>query len=165
MLRFHRWKIAIAFFAMGCSGLFANPLPVAYVKTVTGDAWVHTSGQMVKATLGTAIFKGSLLKTSTASSLGITFTDNTVMSFGSNTELTVDEYLYTPSQNQLGLNVSLAKGTLNYVSGIIAKLKPESVKVKTTTGIIGVRGTQFVAQVEPVEHVEPVKSVEAQVGE
>jgi hypothetical protein len=37
------------------------------------------------------------------------------------------------------------------VSGVIAKLKPEAVTVKTPTGIIGVRGTQFVALVEDVK--------------
>jgi hypothetical protein len=65
--------------------------------------------------------------------------------------LTVDEYLYDPAQNQLKLGTSLARGTLNYVSGVIAKLKPEAVAVKTPTGIIGVRGTQFVARVEDVK--------------
>jgi len=32
---------------------------------------------------------------------------------------------------------------------VIAKLKPESVTIKTPTGMIGVRGTQFLAKVDP----------------
>jgi len=74
-----------------------------------------------------------------------------VMAFGPDTELTVDQYLYAPAQGQLQLGASLLKGSLNYVSGVIAKLKPEAVTVKTPTGIIGVRGTQFVAKVEDVQ--------------
>jgi len=31
---------------------------------------------------------------------------------------------------------------------VIAKLKPEAVSVKTPAGIIGVRGTRFLAKVE-----------------
>ena len=73
------------------------------------------------------------------------------MSFGPDTELTVDEYLYAPAQGQLQLTTKLARGSLNYVSGVIAKLKPEAVQVKTPTGIIGVRGTQFVARVEDAQ--------------
>ena len=42
----------------------------------------------------------------------------------------------------------LTKGTLNYVSGAIAKISPEAVAVKTPTGTIGVRGTQFVVKVD-----------------
>ena len=91
---------------------------------------------------------GSLLKTAPKATLGVTFKDNTVMSFGPDTELTVDEYLYAPAQNQFRLGTKLGKGTLNYVSGVIAMLKPEAVTVQTPSGIIGVRGTQFVVKVE-----------------
>lgn len=121
---------------------------VGYVKTVSGEAWVTTDGQRVKAVPGTGVQIGSQLKTLSQASLGVTFKDNTVMSFGPDTELTVDEYLYAPAQGQLKLGANLVKGSLNYVSGVIAKLKPEAVTVKTPTGIIGVRGTQFVAKVE-----------------
>lgn len=125
-----------------------NAHVVAYVKTVTGDAWVIANGSVTKAAAGVAIAKGNRLKTGSDASLGVSFIDNTVMSFGSDTELVVDEYLYAPNQSQFGLSVNLVKGTLNYVSGLIAKLKPESVTIKTPTGIIGVRGTQFVVRVE-----------------
>ena len=91
---------------------------------------------------------GSQIKTAPGGSLGVTFKDNTVMSFGPDTEMTVDAYLYAPAQGQLQLGTSLVKGSLNYVSGVIAKLKPEAVTVKTPSGIIGVRGTQFLAKVE-----------------
>ena len=122
--------------------------PVGYVKTVTGEAFVVTASQSVKAQPGTAVLLGSLLKTSKASSMGVTFKDNTLMSFGPDTEMTVDEYLYAPAEGDLKLSTRLTRGTLNYVSGVIAKLKPTAVTVKTPTGIIGVRGTQFVAKVE-----------------
>ena len=121
---------------------------VGFVKTVSGDAWVITTGQRVKAQLGTPVLLGSQLKTSKSATLGVTFKDNTLMSFGSDTELTVDEYLFAPTQGKLKLSASLNKGSLNYVSGVIAKLKPEMVTVKTPTGTIGVRGTQFLVNVE-----------------
>ena len=127
------------------------PAAVGYVKTVTGEAWVSTAGLRAKAAPGTPVMIGSQLKTLADASLGVTFKDNTVMSFGPDTELTVDEYLYAPAQGQLRLGTSLVKGSLNYVSGVIAKLKPEAVTVKTPTGIIGVRGTQFVAKVEDAQ--------------
>ncbi len=124
---------------------------VGYVKTVTGEAWVSTAGQRVKAQPGTPIQLGSQLKTLPGASMGIAFKDNTLMSFGPDTELTVDEFVYAPAQGQLRLDTRLVKGSLNYVSGVIAKLKPDAVSVKTPTGIIGVRGTQFVAKVEDAQ--------------
>ena len=126
----------------------AQTEPIGFVKTVTGDAWISTAGQRVKAQPGSAILLGSELKTAARSTMGVTFKDNTVMSFGPDTELTVDEYLYAPAQGQLKIGTRLGKGSLNYVSGVIAKLKPDAVTIKTPSGIIGVRGTQFVARVE-----------------
>lgn len=125
---------------------------VGSVKTVTGEAWVITAQQRVKAQVGTPVNLGSQLKTAKASSMGVTFKDNTLMSFGPDTEMTVDEFLFSPTQGQLKLGTRLDKGSLNYVSGLIAKLKPEAVTVKTPTGTIGVRGTQFLLNVD-----EPAK--------
>lgn len=126
----------------------AQQEPVGYVKTVVGEAWITTLGQRVKAELGTAVMIGSLIKTQPAASLGVTFKDNTVMSFGPDTEMTVDDYIYAPAQGQLKLATRMSKGTLNYVSGVIAKMNPEAVSIKTPLGLIGVRGTQFLLQVE-----------------
>ncbi|MDV7391826.1 FecR domain-containing protein, partial [Arthrospira platensis SPKY1] len=100
------------------------------------------------AAAGTPVFQGSSLRTGASSSLGVTFRDNTVMSFGPDTELTVDEYLYQPSQGKLKLGSRISKGTLNYVSGAIARIQPEAVSINTPTGTIGVRGTQFLLKVE-----------------
>lgn len=159
MPKLHWWRILALFSVLWWGGhgmvhasssaaATATATAVGYVKTTAGDVWITTQGQVVKAALGTAIFQGSRLKTGANSSLGIAFIDNTVISFGAETESVVDEYLYAPNQSQFGLGMNLVKGTLNYMSGLIAKLKPESVTIKTPTGIIGVRGTRFVARVE-----------------
>ena len=125
----------------------ADEAVIGYVKTVKGDALVINGDQQVKATVGTPIVSGSQLKTGPNASLGVTFKDNTVMSFGPDTELTVDEYLYAPNKGKLRLGATMAKGTLAYLSGAIAKIKPDAVSVKTPTGTIGVRGTHFVLKV------------------
>ena len=104
--------------------------------------------QVGRGCSGAPVFQGSSLRTGPASALGVTFRDNTVMSFGPDTELTVDEYLYQPTQNQGRLGTRISKGTLNYVSGAIARVRPDAVSVTTPTGTIGVRGTQFLLKVD-----------------
>jgi hypothetical protein len=126
----------------------AEDAPIGYVKTTTGEAYVTSGGIKTQAKAGTPVFVGSQLKTGVQSSLGVTFKDETVMSFGPDTELTVDEYLYAPSQGKLKLGSKLAKGSLNYISGVIAKLQPDAVTVTTPTGTIGVRGTHFAIKIE-----------------
>lgn len=122
---------------------------IGFVKTVSGKAAVIDAGKQINAQVGTPIRIGNTLKTGPDSSMGVTFKDNTVMSFGPDTELTVDEYLYAPGKGQLKFSTSLLKGSLQVVSGVIAKLKPQSVTMKTPTGIIGVRGTRFLVKVKP----------------
>jgi hypothetical protein len=121
---------------------------IGFVKLVSGEATVSTDGKATKARVGLPVYEGSLLKTTASGSMGVTFKDETVMSFGPNTELVVDQYLFNPKQGKLKLNAKLARGSLNYVSGTIAKLQPEVVSVTTPVGTIGVRGTQFVVAVE-----------------
>lgn len=154
------WPLVSGLMLLSILVLLAVPLvaraqgaaePVGYVKTVTGDAWVITNGESARAQPGTAVMTGSQLKTGNKASLGLTFKDDTLMAFGPNTELLVDEYLYEPAQGKLKLSTRLLKGTLNYLSGVIAKLQPDAVTIKTPTGIIGVRGTQFVAKVEDAQ--------------
>ena len=122
---------------------------IGFVKTVSGEASVTDAGRPVQARVGTPIRLGSVLKTGTTGSLGVTFKDNTVMSFGPDTEVVVDEYLYGPGKDDLKFGATVTRGTLNLVSGSIAKLKPEAAALRTPTGTIGVRGTQFVVKVEP----------------
>jgi len=130
------------------TAVHADEAPIGYVKTASGEAFVVTATKAVAATAGTPVFQGSRLRTGPQGSLGVTFKDETVMSFGPDTELTVDEYLYAPSQGKLKLGSRLAKGSMNYLSGVIAKLRPDAVTVDTPSGTIGVRGTHFAVKVE-----------------
>lgn len=144
-----RSAVVSALALLVCAGpaVAQDKVPVGYVKNVKGTATVTTDGQVVQAQPGTPLHQGSALKTDAQSSMGVMFKDNTMMSFGPNTVLTVDEYLYEPREGQLKLGARMGKGTLNYVSGVIAKLQPEAVTIKTPTGLIGVRGTQFLLKV------------------
>lgn len=126
----------------------AQTAPVGNVKTLTGSASVMTHGTTVSAVPGTPIYQGSTLRTDADSSLGVTFNDETLMSFGPNTTLVVEAYLYAPVEGKFKLSTRLARGSLNYVSGVISKLQPDAVSVQTPNGIIGVRGTQFLVRVE-----------------
>jgi hypothetical protein len=122
--------------------------PIGYVMKVSGEASVTSDGRAVPAVVGTPVMQGSTLRTGAAGTLGVTLKDNTVMSFGPNSELRVDEFLFAPARNELKLTANITRGTMNFISGVIAKLKPEAVQVQTPTGTIGVRGTHFLVKVD-----------------
>lgn len=137
--------IFILFELIGQSSIAAEN-NIGYIKNAEGEAAVMIGNETVNAKPGTPVRLGNILKTGEHGSLGVTFKDNTLMSIGHNTEVVVDEYLYAPAHDDLKLVATLTKGTLHYISGIIAKLKPEAVTLVTPTGTIGVRGTNFVVK-------------------
>ena len=121
---------------------------IGYVKTLNPKAFLVKDNRTEEAKVGSPIYAGWVIKTDANGSLGLSLKDNTVLSFGPDTEFEVSHFLFQPAENQLQLHMRLLKGTLQYISGVIAKLKPDNVKLKTPAGIIGVRGTRFVIKVE-----------------
>lgn len=141
-------RIFVALLAFLANCAWADSTPVGTVKTVSGDALIVTAGSPVKAALGVPVYLGSQLRTGPKSSLGIVFNDATVTSIGAQTELTIDEYLFQPAPDKQKFAAKLLKGSMNYLSGAIAKLNPASVRLQTPTGTLGVRGTQLLALVD-----------------
>ena len=88
------------------------------------------------------------LRTGADGALGITLKDDTRVSLGPNSEVRVDRFLYAPAEGSLGLVLNFVRGVAAYVSGHIAKLAPESIRLETPAAIIGVRGTTLAVRVE-----------------
>jgi hypothetical protein len=74
--------------------------------------------------------------------------DESRVSLGPNSELTLSAFAYAPSEGRLALALRMARGMLSYVSGRIAALMPEAVKLETPSSVIGVRGTHALVKVD-----------------
>ncbi len=122
--------------------------PIGYVKTVSGEATIERDGSRAAAVPGAPVYRNDRLATGDDGTLGVTLTDSTRLSLGRNSELTLAHFEFVPSQNELGFVARLTRGTLLYVSGIIAKLSADSVAVETPVATIAVRGTRFLVRVE-----------------
>jgi len=122
---------------------------IGYVKTMSGKASVVRTGAEHPLAVGSALYEDDLIKTAAESSLGVTMKDGTMLSAGPETELLLDKYAYAPKSGQMGFVARVSQGTLDFVSGMLGKLAPESVAIETPTGVIGMRGTHFVVRVAP----------------
>ena len=125
-----------------------EPEVIGFLKVVEGDVRVLTAGGEEMGRPGTALHVGSTIVTGANGSAGLTLKDNTLLSLGPGSRLSIDEYRFAPASGLLGLVATISKGTLEYVSGVIAKLRPGSVSIRTPTGTIGVRGTRFLVRVD-----------------
>ncbi|WNJ99851.1 FecR family protein [Thalassospiraceae bacterium LMO-JJ14] len=72
----------------------------------------------------------------------ITLIDDSLLSLGDNSELTIDEMIYAPGKKGRGV-LTLAKGVFRMVSGKINKHDGGTLTLKTPIATIGVRGTDF----------------------
>lgn len=121
---------------------------VASIKTVQGEAKVIRGGKSGSLKAGDRVYRNDRLKTGSDGSLALIFKDDTMVSIGPASEVVVKEFLFSPAQGKLSFVTRLLKGTAAYVSGIIGKLSPESVRFETPVGTIGVRGTTFAVSIE-----------------
>ena len=139
---------AATFLGASAGMALATGEPVGYVKNVSGEVQVINDGATVRAAVGSPVAAGSTLKTAANASVGVSLRDNTLLSLGPNTEFKLNEFAFDPGEGKLSLASRLARGTLDYVSGVIARLRPEAVSVETPSGTLGVRGTHFAVKVE-----------------
>lgn len=125
---------------------------VGQVKTAKGSVHVERDGKLLPASVGMPIRQADSLVTGADGAVGVTFSDNSLLSTGPNSVLVVDRYNFDSTTHAGHFDASLKKGTLAVVSGKMVKQSPDAMKVRTPAAIMGVRGTEFIVQVE-----EPAK--------
>lgn len=125
-----------------------EPSEAGRVRVTSGTAFIVRSGQTLPAQAGQSVFEGDRLRTGADGSLGITFRDDTRLSLGPGTNVDVAQYAFAPAEGRLGLMLSVLRGAVAYVSGRLAKLAPDSVRLETPAAIVGVRGTSLAISVE-----------------
>ena len=135
--------------SIGGEVAFADPSStIATVQKVGGMATVIREGRTISAKIGLEIYQNDTLRTGSEGSIGVVFNDETLLSLGPESVLVIDEFVFAPRQAKFSIAIRMVKGTFAYLSGLIAKLAPESAQIKTPTSSIGIRGTKFVARVE-----------------
>ena len=116
---------------------------IGQVKVVKGTVTIERGGQPIPASVGTPVQAGDIVRTAPNASVGITMVDDTLLSAGANSVLTLDRLDYDPAAPSGRLDATLRAGTLAVVSGRIAKQSPEAMTLRTPLAILGVRGTEF----------------------
>jgi hypothetical protein len=116
---------------------------IGIVRNSAGEAAITREGSVLPASEGTKLFAGDTLSTGSDGSLGVILRDDSTLSLGPGSSFVIQKFLFSPAEGKFGLLVRLTRGTMAYLSGLIGKLSPESVRIETPTASIGVRGTRF----------------------
>ena len=101
-----------------------------------------------KLITGSKIYFGDTIIVSEQSNAQILLLDETALTIGEKSELTIDDFVYDP-QTKVGKIVSNIKvGTVRVITGEISKQNPDNLEVNIPTGSIGARGTEFIVVTE-----------------
>jgi hypothetical protein len=141
--------IAICFLFICYLGMAMAAEPGAgFVKNVSGQASIERNNVSVAAKVKDELQENDILVTGSSGSMGIILQDNSVMSIGSNTRFVISKFIFDPANGKLSFVAQIKKGTVVYLTGLIAKLNRSGVRFETPTAVCGVRGTHVAIKVD-----------------
>jgi hypothetical protein len=118
------------------------------VKVASGAAFVVREGRPMPAAPGQMLLEADVLRTGADGRLGVTLNDDTRVSLGPVSEVRLDRFAFASSGGSMQLVLKFVRGVAAYVSGRIAKLSPDAIRLETPSAIVGVRGTTLAVRVD-----------------
>ena len=143
--------LALAAFALGFP-LAAQATAVGRFVQVEGSVDLMKGGKApaVPVKVQDEVQQGDAVRTKSLSRAQIRFVDDTVLTLAPESRVAIDEYVYDASKSQRQATVEVFRGMVHFlVSKILQTEKPDFI-MKTHTGVLGVRGTGWYAQLTPL---------------
>jgi hypothetical protein len=138
----------LAFVLVAALPALSQPAAAGRIKIASGAAFIVRESALIPAQAGLVVFQADTLRTGSDGHLGVTLKDATRVSLGPSSEVRLDLFLYAPADGRFGLVLKVARGTVAYVSGQIARLSRDTIRLETPETILGIRGTHLVIRVE-----------------
>ncbi|WP_423455244.1 FecR family protein [Ottowia sp. VDI28] len=138
---------------LACAGASAQEPPSSITpsddrqgtfKAVQGEVTLIRADVRRAAVVGGGFSRADRLVTGADSAASLKLEDGTILSVGPDSTLELEDFAFDATTQEGNMAVKLLRGTLRVVTGLIAKLTPEKVSVRTPTAVIGVRGTDFI---------------------
>lgn len=141
--------IIFCFAVIWCAvSVSADETKIGFVKNASGQAFISRGQTLIPAKENINLLATDDLITGADGSLGVIFQDNSVLSLGPKLRISLREFSFDTVEKKLSFVAKIQKGTLVYLTGLIAKLNPNAVRFETPTAVCGVRGTHFAIKVD-----------------
>jgi hypothetical protein len=127
---------------------FARQATIGRIKSVSGEVFLVRHNAQIPAKVGQTLLVADGIRTGADGRCGVTLQDETRLSLGPKSEISLEQFVYAPGEGRLRFALKIARGLIAYVSGRIAKLSPEAVRLETPSAILGVRGTRVAIRVD-----------------
>lgn len=145
----HFQQVLIGILLLGASACAWGEHSAGTIKFVTGSVTIiHAPPALLPAAVGQRVFPGDRLVTGADGFVGLILHDDTRLSMGPGSELLIKDFEFNLSSYVGKVALSFIKGTAMVVTGLIAKHSPDRVNIATPTATVGIRGTEFIVEVE-----------------
>jgi hypothetical protein len=142
--------------------LLAEETSIGFVKNVSGQAFIGRQQKLIPARVNEKLLLSDALVTGADGSIGVIMQDDSVLSLGPKSRVNLTQFSFAPAENKLSFIAKVKRGTMVYLTGLMAKLDSKSVRIETPNAVCGVRGTQFAIKVdnrdEDDSDISPAKS-------
>jgi len=118
---------------------------IGTIMVSNGDAKVKRAQKMLTVKNGMDILKGDEIITKKKSRVQVMLDDDTVVTIGPDSSFSFLNYFFDGSKKST-IKMQANRGFFRSVTGKIGKIAPERFQVKTKLATIGIRGTDFSAQ-------------------
>src|SRR5208337_2538263 len=133
-------------FALGLP-LVAQAVPVGRFEQVEGSVDLMKGGKFpaVPVKVQDGVEQGDAVRTKSLSRAQIRFVDDTALTIAPESRVAIDEYIYDAAKSKRQATVEVFRGIVHFVVTKILQTEPDFI-MKTHTGVLGVRGTGWYAQ-------------------
>ena len=97
--------------------------------------------QAQQAEIKKPVFLGDEVNSEKKSALQVMLKDQSVFTVGPQCALTIDKFVYDPSNNNNQISANVKKGMFRFMSGKVSKSNPDDVAIDTPVASMGIRGT------------------------
>ncbi|MBI2768488.1 MAG: FecR domain-containing protein [Burkholderiales bacterium] len=129
--------------ALGAAAAPAHAQSIARILALAGTATVERAGRQQPLQSGIEVENGDLIDVGDRSALQLRFTDESVVALRANTQFKIVDYRYGKGVETDRSVLSLLRGGMRTITGLIGKANPRSYAVQTTIATLGIRGTHF----------------------
>ena len=141
-------NVILALALAGAAAAQAAPQRIGAAAAVSGRVTAAAPGAAERELKsGAPVFLGDRVVTAPGAKLQVLLLDETVFTVGPGSDMTLDEFVYDPSSAAGKVSAKVSKGVFRFVTGKVARRKPENMKVAMPVGTIGIRGTMVFVSV------------------
>lgn len=130
------------------SAVAAESTRIGTFKQIQGESWVGPANARRSAAPGGAVFETERVSTGPTGAATLTLKDGTVLTIGPNSTMDLSQFSYDAVGQKGNFALDLIQGSVRVITGLLAKINPNQFKISTPTSVVGVRGTDFIVDVQ-----------------